>query len=99
MTPKQFKAWRSHMGLTKVAVAAMLHVTRQTPYLWESGKRPISKSVELACAALLLGVRDYPTERSDSQRSVQSNGTLGLVPEVIGVLAAPFSGPPGMPSS
>jgi DNA-binding XRE family transcriptional regulator len=94
MTGNEFKKWRCHMGLSKTAAAAMLGVTRQSSYLWETGQRPIQKATELACAALTLGIRDYPAKvRSGrNQLDPQPVGVDGA-DDALRVLAAPFSGP------
>jgi DNA-binding XRE family transcriptional regulator len=95
MTGKEFTKWRCHMGLSKTEVASLLGVTRQAPYLWEAGKRPIQKATELACAALTLGIRDYPAKGRNGRNQLdpQPVGTDGSADDTLRVLAAPFSGP------
>lgn len=66
MTPEQFKAWRKHLRLTQAAAAEALGISPSSIVLYERGSRiddgrpvEIPKTVELACAALALGVRSY----------------------------------------
>ena len=66
MTPTQFRAWRDWMGISQTKAADFLGVSPRTIFLWETGhrgadRRPVlvPKTVELACAALAQGVRDY----------------------------------------
>lgn len=66
MTPAQFKAWRAHMGLSQSAAAAALGLSLGSIQLYERGtrrddNRPVTvpKTVELACAAIALGIRSY----------------------------------------
>jgi transcriptional regulator with XRE-family HTH domain len=66
MTNLQFKAWRKHMGLTIVEAAEALGVSEGSVELYERGARRedgrpviVPKPVELACAALALGVKAY----------------------------------------
>lgn len=64
MKPDQFKAWRKHMAWSQQEAADALGVSRNTVFLFERGEREgrpveIPKTVELACAALALGIRSY----------------------------------------
>lgn len=66
MTSAQFKAWRKHMGLTIIGAARTLGVSRGSVELYERGARrednrpvAIPKPIELACAAIALGIRHY----------------------------------------
>jgi len=66
MTSEQFKAWRKHMGFSQVAAGEALGVSKSTIEMYDSGfrkadKTPIDipKPVELACAAIALGIRSY----------------------------------------
>ncbi len=66
MTNAQFKAWRKHMGFTIIEAAQALGVSTGSIELYERGSRRednrpvlIPKPVELACAALALGVKHY----------------------------------------
>jgi transcriptional regulator with XRE-family HTH domain len=88
MTGEQLQQWREHQGLSVVKAAQMLGVSRNAFYLWTRGEQPVPKAVELACAAITLGVRSYPP--SDDSSAVSKSAESF-------VLAAPFSGPPGAP--
>ncbi|WP_310622464.1 helix-turn-helix domain-containing protein [Flexibacterium corallicola] len=68
MTPKQFKKWRRINGFKSQAEAAKaLGVSRDTIVNYENGVRrdnpsktvEIPKSIELACAALQVGITEY----------------------------------------
>lgn len=66
MTPEQFKAWRAHMKLSQVSAADALGISRQSIENYERGSRRederpviIPKTVELACAAIALGIKSY----------------------------------------
>lgn len=66
MTPEQFTAWLGHMAVSKTKAAELLGISRPTLYAYLSGVNArgecveIPRSIALACAALRLGVRDYP---------------------------------------
>ncbi|WP_210482731.1 helix-turn-helix domain-containing protein [Microvirga antarctica] len=66
MTREQFKSWRNHMGLTQQAAADALGISKGSVDLYERGRRRederpvvVPKTVELACAALALGITEY----------------------------------------
>lgn len=67
MTKEQFRLWRKAMGLTQTGAASVLGLNRNTIELYERGTRrddpnhvvSIPRTVELACAALWLGIRRY----------------------------------------
>lgn len=67
MTAQQFRAWRAHMKMSKRAAAEALGLGQATVDLYELGHRrddktravPIPLHVELACAALALGITRY----------------------------------------
>jgi hypothetical protein len=67
MTAEQFKAWREHMGFMRPAAARALGISVGSVELYERGRRRddetrevvIPKTVELACAALALGIKSY----------------------------------------
>lgn len=66
MTPEQFKAWRKHMKLSQQKAADALGISKGSIQLYEAGKRPedgrevvIPKTVELACAAIGMGLTRY----------------------------------------
>ena len=102
MTPEQLTTWIAHMGISVSKACEMLGISRQTAYTWLRGEAPIPKAAELACAALTLGVRSYPLPERLNAPGADS-GPPGaasepeLDPGVEFVLAAPFSGPPGLP--
>ena len=66
MTPEQFKAWRTRRGQTQAEAARSLGLSKGSIELYEAGQRRddgrpvlIPKTVELACAALELGITSY----------------------------------------
>ncbi|CAH1670861.1 MULTISPECIES: helix-turn-helix transcriptional regulator [unclassified Chelatococcus] len=66
MTPEQFKAWRKHMKISQASAAGLLGISVPSIQLYEKGSRHedgravvIPKAIELACAALALGIREY----------------------------------------
>ena len=66
MTNTEFKAWRKHMGFSMAEAARMLGISTGSIELYERGARRednrpviIPKPVELACAALALGIKNY----------------------------------------
>ena len=66
MTKDEFKAWRSHMKWSRREAAEALGISAGSIELYELGRRrdndnpmPVPKAVELACAALALGIRQY----------------------------------------
>jgi len=66
MTSEQFKAWRKHMGFSQTEAGASLGLSKSTIEMYDSGLRKadktpidIPKAVELACAAIALGIRAY----------------------------------------
>lgn len=59
MTAESFRAWREHMGVTKAQLGEWLGASPRTITNYETGRHPIPQVVNLACAALGLGVRDF----------------------------------------
>jgi transcriptional regulator with XRE-family HTH domain len=66
MSPAEFRAWRKHMGWSQQEAADALDLGKSSVELYERGSRRddnrpvvIPKTVELACAALALGIRSY----------------------------------------
>lgn len=67
MTPHQFQSWRQHMRLSKTRAAKALGISPSSVDLYERGERRggdrrpviIPLAIELACAALALGVTRY----------------------------------------
>lgn len=54
MTPKQLAAWMESLGFNKVKASAEIGISRQSLYDYLSGKKPIPRTVALACEALSL---------------------------------------------
>jgi transcriptional regulator with XRE-family HTH domain len=95
MTKEQFKAWRKALKLTQTGAARALGLSRNTIELYERGSRRdipdqvvvIPRTVELACAALMLGIRRYsgPDEAAQDNLKVDVAHLItpdGLKPEV-----------------
>lgn len=68
MTPSDFRAWQSSMGLTVRAAAELLGVAPSTVQDWRTGtSRSTGKPIELppmlglACAALAAGLGSWVT--------------------------------------
>lgn len=95
MTKEQFRAWRKAMKLTQTGAARALDLNRNTIELYERGSRrdnpnhvvSIPRTVELACAALMLGIHRYsgPDEGTQDDLKVDIAHLMtpdGLQPEV-----------------
>ena len=61
MTPQQFKAWRKRLGLTQARAADAIGMSATQIKNYEAGRATIPLYVELACAALALGITEYPS--------------------------------------
>lgn len=61
MTPSDLTAWRKRLGLSKVGAAEALGCDRGSVSAWEAGSYPIPRYIALACAAIALGIKDYPS--------------------------------------
>lgn len=66
MTPEQIKAWREHLKMTQAEAAKALGISPGSLVNYERGTRLedgrlviIPKTVELACAAVALGIKSY----------------------------------------
>jgi transcriptional regulator with XRE-family HTH domain len=65
MTPEQFREWRTYMGYTLLEAAEALDLSSGAVQSYEAGARPegrrviIPRTVELACAALAVGIKKY----------------------------------------
>lgn len=59
MDSEQFKAFREAQKLTQTELANALGISRESVTKYERGVNPVPKPVELACAALKLGVESY----------------------------------------
>ena len=64
MTPKQVKAIRKRLGLTRAAAARTLGVSWVTVYRWEEGLHPIQGP-----AAAMLTMMDSQKKGLDTQAS------------------------------
>ncbi len=95
MKKEQFKAWRKAMRLTQTGAARALGLSRNSIELYERGTRRddpdrivvIPRTVELACAALMLGIYRYsgPDEVTQDDLKVDVAHLItpdGLRPEV-----------------
>ncbi len=56
MNADDFKAWRKKEGLSLNGAAERLGVSRQSILYWQSGERPISRILHLACLAISKGL-------------------------------------------
>jgi len=54
--PEAILAWRQRLGLSRRAAADAIGVSTRSVHLWETGERPVSKTVLLACAAVEAGL-------------------------------------------
>jgi DNA-binding XRE family transcriptional regulator len=65
MTPDQFRAWRKRIGKNQQDAGALIGISKESVGNYEAGRRrdggeaPIPKTVELACAAVELGMTEY----------------------------------------
>ena len=57
MTSENLKGWRERLHWSKARAARELGLSRTTYIGHESGEIPIRRTVELACAALALGIK------------------------------------------
>lgn len=60
MTATALKAWRKRLNLSQTRAAELLGCGRSSLQAWESEVNDIPKYIGLACAALALGVTEYP---------------------------------------
>jgi len=67
MTPEQFKTKRAALGLTQIALAGALGLTRRQIIRYETGEQPISKTVSILIE--ILTTRKIP--KTNSKRSVE----------------------------
>ena len=59
MTPTALRAWRKHLGLSQSAAAEAIGKSRAMFQRYEKGLDPVPLTLELACAALALGITRY----------------------------------------
>ncbi len=80
MTCDQFLAWRKRLRFTQAKAALLLGLSKSTIERYESGFLEIPRSVALACAAIALGLTDYPDSTGLVQHVVNpivsSGGTI-----------------------
>jgi transcriptional regulator with XRE-family HTH domain len=60
MNPAQLRAWRKRLDLSQTEAANALGLSLRGYQNYEGGLRPIPKPVRLACAAVALGLSEYP---------------------------------------
>ncbi len=58
------KKRREALGFTQTELAAALGVKENTVYRWESGRLPISKTVELALERIEIGQQDSQKQQT-----------------------------------
>lgn len=61
MHPLDMKAWRALLGMPQSLAAEELGIAMRTYQAYENGEEPVPRAIELACAALSLGLRRYPS--------------------------------------
>ena len=59
MTGNDVVRWRRHLGLQQKTAARMLGMTPNGLRKVEQSRKPIRKTIRLACAAIALGLSDY----------------------------------------
>ncbi len=59
MTPADLRRWQAELGLTYDTAAKVLAVNRSTYARWLSGESAIPGPVDLACAAVAVGLAPY----------------------------------------
>ena len=69
MTGPDIIRWRKHLGLSQIAAARALGMSPAGLRNLEKGITVIRKPVQLACAALALGIKDYtgPAENLEGE--------------------------------
>ena len=66
MTPAALRTWRKHLGLSQKAAAEAIGKSRAMYQRYEMGMDPVPLTMELACAAVALGVRRYAGPSADA---------------------------------
>jgi transcriptional regulator with XRE-family HTH domain len=64
MEKEVMKKRREALGFTQTELAAALGVKENTVYRWESGRLPISKTVELALERIEIGQQDSQKQQT-----------------------------------
>lgn len=82
MAPIDLITWRALLGLPQSLAAEELEIGLRTFQQYEAGDAAIPRSIELACAALALGLRRYPSQvhgrEDDPVRPLDLPATAGL---------------------
>jgi transcriptional regulator with XRE-family HTH domain len=60
MNPTALIAWRKRMNLNQTEAAEAIGISRRSLHTYEKGEAEIPKYVGLACAAIALGIPEYP---------------------------------------
>lgn len=60
MTPDAFRRWRKRHYKSRAAAAKALGRGERTIVKYEMGELPVPKHIALACAAISLGITQYP---------------------------------------
>jgi DNA-binding XRE family transcriptional regulator len=55
--------WRRRLSLTQEQAAGSIGCSKRSIVIWEQGARDVPKYIALACAAIALGVTEYPPKR------------------------------------
>lgn len=82
MAPLDLVTWRALLGLPQTLAAEELEIGLRTFKQYEAGEAPIPRMLELACAALSLGIRRFPSQvharEDDPVRPLDLPATAGL---------------------
>lgn len=69
MEKEGFAAWRRWMGWSQDQAGKHLGLSKRTVQLYEKGRQPVPKTVELACEALTRGIREYAGPASAAEEA------------------------------
>ncbi len=64
MTPADLQHWLAEQSLSQRKAALALAVSQDRLRRWLSGAQPIPKHISLACAALAVGLPEWPGRAS-----------------------------------
>lgn len=67
MAPIDLISWRALLGLPQSLAALELGIGARVLQAYEAGEKPVPRAIELACAALALGLRRYPSRVHDRE--------------------------------